>query len=254
MSELYEKMVREALAAQRADVDTINKNRGGKFKITDTKAYLDVVNDMTVVDGQSKSVIDLHVDTVNTHYNALVNLTDTIRPEDDPFVEHYQTPAVLEILYENDESFKTSTDKFIEAVGKAEALIGREVVRRYGGFYGPTCVVDFALIPGSTSNIVNRILKHVDIPDAHKQAILSAKSWGMNTSYGIGEVFTTQVEEGMSLTDALDREIAMIQYIYESPVEAQAKLMDSLGHESFDVRKYMAEYKKKMDKNSDECC
>ena len=36
MAELYEKMVKEALAAQRADVDTISKNRGGKFKITDT--------------------------------------------------------------------------------------------------------------------------------------------------------------------------------------------------------------------------
>ena len=92
MSEIYEKMVKEALAAQRADVDTVNKNRGGKFKITDTKSYLDVVNQMTVADGQSKSVIDLHVDSVNTHYNTLVNLTDTIRPEDDPFVEHYQTP------------------------------------------------------------------------------------------------------------------------------------------------------------------
>jgi len=247
MSELYEKMVKEAMAAQRADVDTIKKNRGGKFKITDTKAYLDVVNEMSVADGQSESVIDLHVKSVNSHYDALVNLTDTIRPEDDPFVEHYQTPAVLEILYENDQAFKDSVDKFIEAVGNAESIIGREVVRRYGGFYGPTCVVDFALIPGSTSNIVNRILKHTDIPDAHKQAILSAKSWGMNTSYGFGETFTDQIEEGMTLTDALDKEIAQIQYIYESPVEAQAKLMDGAGHESFDVRKYMAKYKKSME-------
>ena len=29
---------------------------------------------------------------------------------------------------------------------------------------------DFALIPGSTSNVVNRILKTIDIPDVHKQA------------------------------------------------------------------------------------
>ena len=157
MSEIYKKMVTEAMAAQRADVDTIKKNRGGKFKITDTKPYLDVVNEMTVAEGQSQSVIDLHVNSVKTHYNTLVGLTDTIRPEDDPFVEHYQTPAVLEILYEHDESFRASVEKFIEAIGNSEALIGREVVRRYGGFYGPTCVVDFALIPGSTSNIVNRI-------------------------------------------------------------------------------------------------
>ena len=122
MSEIYKKMVKEALAAQRADVETVSKNRGGKFKIKDTKPYLDVVNEMTVAEGQSKSVIDLHVNSVKTHYNTLVSLTDTIRPEDDPFVEHYQTPAVLEILYENDESFRSSVEKFIEGLGKLKHL------------------------------------------------------------------------------------------------------------------------------------
>lgn len=248
MSEIYEKMVNEAIAAQKADVETIKNNRGGKFKITDTKAYLDVVNKMGVADGQSKSVIDLHVDSVNAHYNALSNLTDTVRPEDDPFVEHYQTPAVLEILYEEDESFRKSTEKFIEAIGKSEALIGKEVVRRYGGFYGPTCVVDFALIPGSTSNVVNQILKGVDIPLKHKQALLSAKSWGMNTSYGIGETFANQVEEGATLTEAIKNEIDMIKRIYDSPIDAQTELMNAAGHESFDVNKYMLDYKKKMEK------
>ncbi len=248
MFEIYEKMVKEAIAAQKADLETIRKNRGGKFKITDTKAYLDVVNKMTVADGQSKSVIDLHVDSVNAHYSTLTGLTDTVRPEDDPFVEHYQTPAVLEILYTEDESFKTSVDKFIAAIGKSEALIGREVVRRYGGFYGPTCVVDFALIPGSTSNIVNQILQNVDIPLEHKQAILSAKSWGMNTSYGIGEVFADAIEDGATLADALKNEVKMIKHIYENPIDAQTELMAAAGHESFDVNKYMFQYKKKMEK------
>ena len=48
----------------------------------------------------------------------LKRLTDYIRPEDDPFVEHYQTPAILEIIREVDSEFKTSLDKFIEAIGK----------------------------------------------------------------------------------------------------------------------------------------
>lgn len=248
MMEIYKKMVKEAMSAQRADLNAIKKNRGKKFKVTDTKAYLDVVNEMTVADGQSSSVIDLHVDSVNAHYTTLAGLTDTVIPEDDPFVEHYQTPAILEILYEEDEYFKKSVDKFIDAVEMSEALIGREVVRRYGGFYGPTCVVDFALIPGSTSNVVNQILKKVDIPEAHKQAILSAKSWGMNTSYGIGEVFADRIEEGATLTDAVKDEIKMIKHIYESPIEAQTELMTSAGHKSFDVNKYMLQYKKKMEK------
>ncbi|HNX39496.1 MAG TPA: DUF2193 domain-containing protein [Methanothrix sp.] len=246
MSELYRKIINEALMAQHADVETVKKKRGSAFSIADTKAYLDVVNKMKPIENQSKSVFKLHVDSVNNHFNILSNLTTTIRPEDDPFVEHYQTPAILEILCEEDEKFKKSLEAFIGAVGRAEALVGLEAARRYGGFYGPTCVVDFALIPGSTSNVVNRILQTIDIPDVHKQAILAAKSWGMNTSYGIGEVFAGQVEKGATLAEAVKKEIDEVKYIYESPIEAQGKLMDAFGHKSFDVRKYMSEYKRKM--------
>jgi hypothetical protein len=146
MSQLYEKMINEAIMAQRADIETVKKYRGQDFKIEQTKPYVDVANKMEAIDGQSESVFNLHVNSINSHYETLKNLTDTVRPEDDPFVEHYQTPAILEILYEEDEAFKSSMDKFIDAIEKSEALIGREVVRRYGGFYGPTCVVDFALI------------------------------------------------------------------------------------------------------------
>ena len=246
MSKLYEKMINEAIAAQKADVNTVKKYRGHEFKMEHTKAYVDVANKMEAIDGQSEAVINLHVDSINTHYNTLTSLTDTVRPEDDPFVEHYQTPAILEILYGEDESFKKSVDKFIETIGKSEDIIGLDSVRRYAGFYGPTCVVDFALIPGSTSNIVNKILKRTEIPDDHKQAILAAKSWGMNTSYGIGEIFANEIEDGITVTEAIKNEIEMVKSIYETPVEAQAKLMDSLGHESFDVRKYMSNYKKNM--------
>ena len=126
---------------------------------------------MEAIDGQSEAVINLHVNSINTHYDTLKGLTDTVRPEDDPFVEHYQTPAILEILYGEDENFKKSVDKFIETIGKSEDIIGLDSVRRYAGFYGPTCVLDFALIPGSTSNIVNQILKKTEIPDDHNQAI-----------------------------------------------------------------------------------
>ncbi len=152
----------------------------------------------------------------------------------------------MEMLYDADPKFRKSVEVFIKAVGKAEALIGRESARRYAGFYGPTCVVDFALIPGSSSNIVNQILKTIDIPVAHKQTILAAKSWAMNTSYGIGDVFAHAVENGATLADAVKREVTMIQSIYDTPVDAQAKLMDSVGQSSFDCRKYMKDYRTKM--------
>jgi hypothetical protein len=64
-------------------------------------------------------------------------------------------------------------------------MVDLEVVRRYSGFYGPTCVVDFAMIPGSITNMVNRTLKTVDITRAHKETIRTDKSWAMNTSYCI---------------------------------------------------------------------
>jgi len=247
MKELFSKMVNEAMAAQWADVNTIKEKRGGEFKIKDAKAYVDVANKMEPISGQSAAVFRLHKDSINAHFDVLCNLTKTVRPEDDPFVEHYQTPAILEILYKEDPDFRKSVEKFIAAVDKSEALIGREVIRRYAGFYGPTCVVDFALIPGSTSNIVNRILQTVDIPKDHKQAILAAKSWGMNTSYGFGENFARAIELGKSVNEAIKEELEMIKLVYDKPIEAQAKLMDDFGHESFNVRAYMSEYKKKME-------
>ena len=246
MQEIIRKMIAEAMAAQHADVTMIKKKRGQQFVIDDTKAYLDAVRQMKAVGEQSKAVFQLHTDSVNAHYTILKKLTTTIRPEDDPFVEHYQTPVIMEMLYDHDPKFRKSVEVFIKSVGKSEALIGKESMRRYAGFYGPTCVVDFALIPGSSSNIVNQILRKTDIPAAHKQTILAAKSWAMNTSYGIGDVFAHAVEDGATLADAVKKEIAMIQSIYDMPVESQANLMDSVGQASFDCRKYMKEYREKM--------
>jgi len=246
VKEIVKKMITEAMAAQHADVNQIKKKRGQKFVIGDTKAYVDAVKGMKAAGDQSKAVFALHKDSVNAHYTILSGLATTIRPEDDPFVEHYQTPVVMEILCDEDPAFKKSVDVFVAAVGKSEALIGKESARRYAGFYGPTCVVDFALIPGSSSNIVNQILKKTKIPVAHKQAILAAKSWGMNTSYGIGDVFAHAVEGGVTLADAVRKEVAMVQSIYRTPVDAQAELMDSVGQSSFDCRKYMKAYRAKM--------
>jgi hypothetical protein len=251
---IYEKMINEGMGAVRAVLGANKKGRGGPFKIKDCKPYVDAVNKMKAGPGQSQEVVDLHVQSVNAHYNAFDKLTvnNTIRPEDDPFVEHYQTPPILEILYEEDPKFKASMWKFIDAIAANQALIGREAVRRYGGFYGMTCVVDFAMSCGTVPNLVNRILKEMDIPKEHKQAILAAKSWGMNTSYGSGGAFRAAIEAGKSAAEAEKAEVEMFQFIYREPVNAQAQLMDThnLGghgpHSSFDVRKYMAEYKEKM--------
>ncbi len=244
--ELFSKMVDEAIGAQKADVSAIKAHRGGKFEITHAKPYVDAVNKMKPAGAQSKEVFALHVNSVNAHYDILKSMTKTVRPEDDPMVEHYQTPPILEILYEEDKAFRKSAEKFIKAIGKAEALISKESIRRYGGFYGPTCVVDFAFVPGSTSNVVNQILQTVDIPVEHKRAILSAKSWGMDTSYGIGGRFQAAIEAGKTAAEATREEVKMLQLVYDQPSEAQALLMDEAGVTSFDIRKYMNAYKARM--------
>lgn len=247
MEKIYQKMIDEAMGAQWADVNILKEKRGTEFHVTDGKPYVDAVNKMSAADGQSQAVIDLHVQSVNAHYNSLTALTNYVRPEDDPFVEHYQTPVVLEILCDEDAAFRKSVETFIAKIGDMNAMIGLESARRYAGFYGPTCVVDFAMIPGSTSNVVNQILKKTDIPEDHKKALLAAKSWGMNTSYGVGEVFAKSAEGGDTLAAAVEKEIAQLQAIYDTPVEAQAQLMDGLGMESFDPRKYMAAYRSAME-------
>ena len=149
---VYKAMVDQAMAAVRADVSNYKEKRGTQFKIGDAQPYVDAVNGMKAVEGELPEAIALHVDSVNAHFEILKGLTDTIRPEDDPFVEHYQTPPILEILYDEQPDFRASVEKFIDAIGKERALIGREVARIYGGFYGPTCTVDFTVSPGSTAS------------------------------------------------------------------------------------------------------
>ena len=246
---LYEKMINEAVGATKAVFGVNKANRGGTFKVTDAKPYVDAVNQMTAAEGQSKEVIALHVDSVNAHYDIMSGLCETVRPEDDPFVEHYQTPPILEIMYEEDPAFKASMWKFIDAIAENKALIGLEAARRYGGMYGPTCVVDFAMSVGSVPNVVNQILIGMDIPADHKKTILACKSWGMNTSYGLAGAFRGAVESGKTLAEAEQAEVDMLQFVYREPSAAQAHLMDThnLGghgpHTSFDTRKYMAQYK-----------
>lgn len=251
---VYAKMIAESVAAADADLGVIGKKRGGPFVFTDAKPYVDAVNGMKPGAGQSKEVFDLHIQSVNAHYDILnkIAVKNTIRPEDDPFVEHYQTPPILEILYDEDPAFKTSMWKFIDAIAANKALIGREAVRVYGGMYGLTCVVDFAFSCGSTSNVVNRILRELDIPKDHKRTILASKSWGMNTSYGLGAAFRGALEAGKTAAEAEQAEVDMWQFIYREPTAAQTQLMKTHnlgghgGHTSFDTAEYMKQYKARM--------
>jgi len=77
---VYEKMIREAIAAQKADVEVIKEKRGKSFRLDDVKPYVDVANQMKAEGDQSQAVFDLHIDSINAHFEILSNLTDTVRP------------------------------------------------------------------------------------------------------------------------------------------------------------------------------
>lgn len=251
---IYKKMIDEAVAAAEADLRVIGEKRGGPFVLPDALPYVEAVNGMKPGPGQSKEVFDLHVQSVNAHYDILnaITVNNTIRPEDDPFVEHYQTGPILELLYESDPEFKASMWKFIDAIGENAALIGRESIARYGGMYGLTCVVDFAFSVGSVPNLVNRILKDMDIPKDHKRTILAAKSWGMTTSYGLGAAFRAAINQGKTAAEAEKAEVEMLQFVYREPIAAQNELMatHNLGghgpHTSFDTNAYQKQYQQRM--------
>lgn len=248
MYNVHEKTIDEALSVQWADLKTIKEKRGTNFKISDAQPYVYAANKVSAAEGQFQvqTVFDLHIKSVNAHFDILKELNEIVRAKDDPFVEHHQTPPILEILFEEDPSFRDSIDVFIQAIADNKALIGDESIRRHGGFYRSICVVNFAFSLGSTSNVVKRILKDLDMDANHKDAILSAKSWGMDTSYGIGAAFQSSIEAGNTVVQAVEDEIAMLQMVYDKPIDAQVKLMTDAGHTSFDTRKYMTKYKEIM--------
>ena len=80
------------------DVQVLKEKRGTRFSLSDTKPYFDAVEKMAVADGQSAAVIinNLHNHSVKTHFDVLSGLTGYVLSDDDPpFVEYYQTPAIL---------------------------------------------------------------------------------------------------------------------------------------------------------------
>lgn len=250
-SELIEKIVEDLIAVQKADIDVIREKRGGKFKISDAAPYVEAVKKMEPVAGIKKEVIDLHVNSVVAHFEILKDIAknETILPKDDPFVEHYQTPPILEILYELDPKFRDSVEKFVESFDKPEirALIGREALRKYTGYYGPVCIVDFAVSAGSMPGLFAMILDKIEIEKKYRETILAAKSWGMNTSYGFGTKFIEAVEAGKTVKEAVDAEIERLKEMWLSPVETQVKVMEEVKHESFDPAEYMKRYRARIE-------
>jgi hypothetical protein len=256
---LFSKAIKEALSLQNADLEILREKRGKKFLIKDAKLYVKVVERMNPEGDQSGVVFSLHKNSVKSHYEILdeLSLSNSIAYRDEPYTEHFQTPVLLEILYEKDPEFREFVERFIQEISIAESIILRESRMKYYGFYGPTCALDFALTPGSTGNVLNQILRRMKLSGRggegekehyYARTLLASKSFGINTSYGFGWKFLNAIKEGKTEKEAVKEEANMLKLIFSCPIKAQQQLMQEVKFLSFNPEDYLREYKRRMRK------
>lgn len=242
VNKIVEKTVNDAIAAQNAAVSIIKEHRYDEFVLTHAKPFVDAVVSSKLAEGQSKEAMDLFQQSLLIHYDILTSLADTVTPRDTAFLEWQQTPATLDIMYKLDPDFRKAVDVFIEAIDASEDIIGIEATRVHNGFYGIISAKDFAAVPGSTFNVIAQIIARADIPKKYKQAILSAKSWGLNTIYVFGDTYTRVLKETRDVKKAIDEEKRYLKWIWDEPVESMKHLMELLGHTSYDRTQYFDMY------------
>ncbi len=242
--DIVEKVVNESIAAQNAAVDAIRKHRYEEFKLEHARPFVETVKKMETHPDQSKEALDLYTQSLSIHYDTLCSLTDTITPIDTAFLEWQQTPVALEVMYGLDPDFREAVEEFARAVDESEDIIGLEAMRVHCGFYGIISAKDFAAIPGSTFNVIAQVVARTDMAKKYKQAILSSKSWGLNTTYVFGDKFTAALGAGKTVAEAIAIEQDWMKRAWLAPVKTQTEIMRSFGHSSYDIDKYFATYRK----------
>jgi hypothetical protein len=245
MDQIYQKIVGDALAAQRASLSIIENGRVAGFSLGSLEPFLDFVAGMRAAEDQSQSVIQLHSKSAEAHHRIFKAMSSSIRPEDEPFISCCQAPAVLEILYDEDPRFKKSAEAFTDALGKSESLIGIEAMNRYARDRGTA----ESEVSGSGSSLAmcDQVMKTVEMPEYHRQPLLMAMLLSLIASCGIGVAFSQAMRGGASISSALESEAEALKLISERPIEAQAELLASAGLESFDPWGYMSEYRKRIE-------
>jgi len=242
---LIEKVVNDAIAAQNAAVQSIKIHRYEDFMLEHARAYVDVIRGFGCTGEQSKEAMALYQQSLLLHYDILTSLTDTITPLDTAFLEWQQTPITLEIMYELDPEFRKAVKVFIDTIDESEDIVGIEATRVHNGFYGIMSSTDFAALPGSTLNVLAQIIERAPIEKKYKQAILSAKSWGLNGIYVFGDIYTKVLKETRNIKKAIDEEKRYLKWIWDKPAEAMLHLMGELGHTSYDRFRYFELYREK---------
>ena len=247
-SNLCDKIARECLGIQRAWVEVAGQNRGKKFKLTDWQPLLERKKSLAPHEGQSKVIFDLYKGSADAAYQVLTRLTSYIRPEDEPWLEHYQTTAVFSILYEHDSNFKDAARRLAEAIDRSGDLIQQEVFARLYGRYGPTWIVDYVATPGSFSNLLKMILHQSDMKPEYRWAFVNAVSAARNTSYSVmlGSRFLNVLDETGDISAAMEVEKERLREMWLDPIETQIQIMEEVGHRSFDYERCLLGFRERI--------
>jgi len=249
LKELHSKALSEALGLMGANIEALRLHRGKRFLFRDLGHYVKVVESLTPGAGQSETVFDLHKKSVKHHYDIFSSLTESLGYREEPYTEHLQGPGLIELLYEADPYFRSFVERFLSQLHRSVDLVITEADRKHSGFYGPVCVADFALTPGSTVNFLNQVLRSMDVSEKERpyaHTILAAKSWGMVTSYVFGWRYIDAIEAGRTKKEAAVEEIAALRHMFDKPIEFETQLMKDEKLFPFGVENYLKRYKKLM--------
>lgn len=242
---LAEKIAGEIINIQKAWVGTVKKKRGGRFNIKDWQPMLHAKERLVPSGNQSKDVFNLYSVSAKAAYDILSMLTDYVRPEDEPWLEHYQTTTVFEILYEFDRDFKRASQKIAEAIDSSTDLITQEVLARFCGRYGPVWIADYVATPGSFSNVLRKIIDELPMKTEYKWTFINAVSAARNTSYSVmfGSKFLAVLAETNDVSKAVGAEKQIMKEMWLNPIGTQVQLMKQAKQESFDYEKCMTMFK-----------
>jgi len=242
---LDEKVVGDAIAAQKASVSCIKKHRYDDFLLEHARPFVDVVKNFQRHPDQSEEAMDLYQQSLLIHYDVLTSLTKTVTAMDCAFLEWQQTPITLDVMYRLDPDFRDAIEEFARTIEESDDIIGIEATRVHNGFYGIISSKDFAALPGSTFNVIAQIVARTPIDKKYKQAILAAKSWGLNGIYVFGDRYTRVLQRCRNVQTAIEEEKRYLKWIWTEPSKVMLKLMGTFGHSSYDRFKYFDMYEKK---------
>ncbi|MHC1584112.1 MAG: DUF2193 family protein [Methanosarcinales archaeon] len=245
-ADVVEKTMNEGIAAQQTCVDIVREHRYEPFLWKHCEPFYQRIKEVTLHPDQSKECLDLWRESYLNHYEIIDSLTKTVNALDTAFLEWMQTPIVLDICYKLDRDFKDAIDEFCRTIRESEDLIGIEAMRLHSGFYGIVSSKDFAALPGSNFAIDVLILDRTPIDRKYKEAIMAAKSWGLNTIYVFGDRFTRIVQRCRNVQTAIEQEQRYLEWIWAQPSMFMKKIMGTFGFTSFNRHRYYELYEKRM--------